>query len=125
MREVFEGAIAGEDTPAQVVESRRRQVVSDNGALIAKLDAALAAQPDALEKIREGKVQAGRAAIGAVATSMGGESDAARQGYRAGAVSGLAPALNERARRSTYTADSAELVNETSLISSAAHIELR
>lgn len=77
-RQVVEGVIAGEGTPAQVVESRGLQVVSDDGALIAAIDAALAAQPDVLEKIREGKVQAAGAVIGAVMKSMGGKADAAR-----------------------------------------------
>ncbi len=77
-RHVVEGVIAGEGTPAQVVESRGLQVVSDDGALIAAIDAALAAQPDVLEKIREGKVQAAGAVIGAVMKSMGGKADAAR-----------------------------------------------
>ncbi|MFN4001708.1 Asp-tRNA(Asn)/Glu-tRNA(Gln) amidotransferase subunit GatB [Microcella sp.] len=77
-RQVVEGVIAGEGTPVQVVESRGLQVVSDDGALIAAIDAALAAQPDVLEKIREGKVQAAGAVIGAVMKSMGGKADAAR-----------------------------------------------
>ncbi len=77
-RQVVEGVIAGEGTPAEVVESRGLQVVSDDGALIAAIDAALAAQPDVLEKIREGKVQAAGAVIGAVMKSMGGKADAAR-----------------------------------------------
>ncbi len=77
-RQVVEGVIAGEGSPASVVESRGLQVVSDDGALIAAIDAALAAQPDVLEKIREGKVQAAGAVIGAVMKSMGGKADAAR-----------------------------------------------
>ncbi|WP_439564787.1 Asp-tRNA(Asn)/Glu-tRNA(Gln) amidotransferase subunit GatB [Microcella sp.] len=77
-RQVVEGVIAGEGTPAEVVESRGLQVVSDDGALIEAIDAALAAQPDVLEKIREGKVQAAGAVIGAVMKSMGGKADAAR-----------------------------------------------
>ena len=41
-------------------------------------DEALAAQPDVLEKIREGKVQAAGAVIGAVMKAMKGQADAAR-----------------------------------------------
>ncbi len=77
-RQVVEGVIAGEGTPAEVVASRGLEVVSDDGALIAAVDAALAQQPDVLEKIREGKVQAAGAVIGAVMKSMGGKADAAR-----------------------------------------------
>ncbi len=77
-RQVLEGVVAGEGSPAQVVESRGLKVVSDDGALIAAIDEALAAQPDVLEKIREGKVQAAGAVIGAVMKAMKGTADAAR-----------------------------------------------
>ncbi|MBX3193597.1 MAG: Asp-tRNA(Asn)/Glu-tRNA(Gln) amidotransferase subunit GatB [Microbacteriaceae bacterium] len=77
-RQVIEGVIDGEGTPAEVVERRGLKVVSDDGALIAAIDAALAEQPDVLEKIREGKVQAAGAIIGAVMKAMGGQADAAR-----------------------------------------------
>lgn len=66
-RHVVEGVIAGEGSPA-----------SEEGALIASVDAALAQQPDVLEKIRAGKVQAADAVIGAVMKAMGGKADAAR-----------------------------------------------
>jgi aspartyl-tRNA(Asn)/glutamyl-tRNA(Gln) amidotransferase subunit B len=77
-RQVLEGVIAGEGSPTDVVESRGLKVVSDDGALIAAIDEALAAQPDVLEKIREGKVQAAGAVIGAVMKAMKGTADAAR-----------------------------------------------
>jgi aspartyl-tRNA(Asn)/glutamyl-tRNA(Gln) amidotransferase subunit B len=77
-RQALEGVIAGEGTPAEVVESRGLKVVNDDGALIAAIDEALAAQPDVLEKIREGKVQAAGAVIGAVMKAMKGTADAAR-----------------------------------------------
>ena len=72
------GVIAGEGAPNEVMKSRGLAVVSDDGALIAAIDAALAAQPDVLEKIRDGKVQAAGAVIGAVMKAMGGQADAAR-----------------------------------------------
>jgi aspartyl-tRNA(Asn)/glutamyl-tRNA(Gln) amidotransferase subunit B len=77
-RQVLEGVIAGEGRPAEVIEARGLKVVSDDGALLAAIDAALAAQPDVLEKIRDGKVQAAGAIIGAVMKAMGGSADAAR-----------------------------------------------
>ena len=77
-RQVLEGVIAGEGSPQQVVDARGLAVVSDDGALIAAIDAALAEQPDVLEKIRDGKVQAAGAVIGAVMKAMGGQADAAR-----------------------------------------------
>ncbi|GAA3647278.1 Asp-tRNA(Asn)/Glu-tRNA(Gln) amidotransferase subunit GatB [Microbacterium marinilacus] len=77
-RQVLEGVIAGEGTPQQVVDARGLAVVSDDGALIAAIDEALASQPDVLEKIRDGKVQAAGAIIGAVMKAMKGQADAAR-----------------------------------------------
>ncbi|WP_150306750.1 Asp-tRNA(Asn)/Glu-tRNA(Gln) amidotransferase subunit GatB [Planctomonas psychrotolerans] len=77
-RQVLEGVIAGEGSPAEVVDSRGLAVVSDDGALIAAIDEALAAQPDVLAKIRDGKVQAAGAVIGAVMKAMRGSADAAR-----------------------------------------------
>lgn len=77
-RQVLEGVIDGEGTPQEVVDARGLAVVSDDGALIAAIDEALAAQPDVLEKIRDGKVQAAGAVIGAVMKAMKGQADAAR-----------------------------------------------
>ena len=77
-REALDGVIAGEGTLTEVVASRGLAVVSDDSALIAAIDDALAAQPDILEKIRDGKVQAAGAVIGAVMKAMQGKADAAR-----------------------------------------------
>ncbi|MEX1079002.1 MAG: Asp-tRNA(Asn)/Glu-tRNA(Gln) amidotransferase subunit GatB [Homoserinimonas sp.] len=77
-RQVLEGVIAGEGSPLEVVKSRGLAVVSDDGALIAAIDEALASQPDVLAKIRDGKVQAAGAVIGAVMKAMKGQADAAR-----------------------------------------------
>jgi len=77
-RQVLEGVVAGEGSPAEVVASRGLAVVSDDGALIAAIDEALAGQPDVLAKIRDGKVQAAGAVIGAVMKAMKGQADAAR-----------------------------------------------
>ncbi|WP_298741368.1 Asp-tRNA(Asn)/Glu-tRNA(Gln) amidotransferase subunit GatB [uncultured Microbacterium sp.] len=77
-RQVLEGVIAGEGTPQEVVDARGLAVVSDDGPLIAAIDDALAAQPDVLEKIRDGKVQAAGAVIGAVMKAMRGQADAGR-----------------------------------------------
>ncbi len=77
-RQVLESVIAGEGSPREVVEKQGLAVVSDDGALIEAIDKALSAQPDVLEKIREGKVQAAGAVIGAVMQGMQGKADAAR-----------------------------------------------
>ncbi|SDZ29025.1 Asp-tRNA(Asn)/Glu-tRNA(Gln) amidotransferase subunit GatB [Herbiconiux ginsengi] len=77
-RQVLEGVIDGEGSPQKVVDARGLAVVSDDGALIAAIDEALAAQPDVLAKIKDGKVQAAGAVIGAVMKAMKGQADAAR-----------------------------------------------
>jgi aspartyl-tRNA(Asn)/glutamyl-tRNA(Gln) amidotransferase subunit B len=77
-RQVLEAVIAGEGSPREIVESKGLAVVSDDGALIAAIDEALSAQPDVLEKIKDGKVQAAGAVIGAVMKAMAGKADAAR-----------------------------------------------
>jgi aspartyl-tRNA(Asn)/glutamyl-tRNA(Gln) amidotransferase subunit B len=77
-RQVFEGVLAGEGEPDEVVERRGLAVVSDDAALIAAVDEALAAQPDVAEKIRGGKVAAAGAIVGAVMKATRGQADAAR-----------------------------------------------
>ncbi|GAA2084886.1 Asp-tRNA(Asn)/Glu-tRNA(Gln) amidotransferase subunit GatB [Aeromicrobium halocynthiae] len=77
-RQVLDGVLAGEGTPEEVVVARGLEVVSDDGALGAAVDAAIAANPDVAEKIRGGKVQAAGALIGAVMKEMKGQADAGR-----------------------------------------------
>ncbi len=77
-RQVFDGVLAGEGHPAEVVEKRGLVVVSDDGALSAAVEAAIAANPDVADKIRAGKVQAAGALIGAVMKEMRGQADAGR-----------------------------------------------
>ena len=77
-RQVIDGVLAGEGTPSAVVEARGLAVVSDDGALAAAVDAAIAANPDVAQRIRDGKVQAAGALIGAVMKAMRGQADAGR-----------------------------------------------
>lgn len=77
-RQALDGVLAGEGSPAEVAASRGLEVVSDDGALGAAVDEALAANPDVLEKIRAGKVQAAGAIVGAVMKATRGKADAAR-----------------------------------------------
>ncbi|MFM6847919.1 MAG: Asp-tRNA(Asn)/Glu-tRNA(Gln) amidotransferase GatCAB subunit B, partial [Terrabacter sp.] len=77
-RQVFEGVLAGEGTPDEVVEKRGLAVVSDDGALGSAVDNAIAANPDVADKIRDGKHAAAGALIGAVMKEMRGQADAAR-----------------------------------------------
>ena len=77
-RTVLAEVLAGKGSPEEIVKAQGLEVVSDDGALIAAIDEALAKQPDVLEKIREGKLQAAGAVIGAVMQAMKGQADAAR-----------------------------------------------
>ena len=77
-RQVLEGVLAGEGDPGAVVEARGLEVVSDETALLAAVDQALAAQPDVAEKIRGGKVKAAGAIVGAVMRATRGRADARR-----------------------------------------------
>ena len=77
-RQVFEGVIAGEGSPAEVVANRKLAIVSDENALAAAVNDAINANPDIVDKIRSGKVQATGALIGSVMKSMRGQADAAR-----------------------------------------------
>ncbi len=77
-RQVFEGVLAGEGTPDEVVSARGLAVVSDDGALGAAVDNAIAGNPGVADKIRDGKVAAAGALIGAVMQEMRGQADAGR-----------------------------------------------
>ncbi len=77
-RQVFEGLYAGEGTPEEIVAARGLAIVSDDGALGAAVDNAIAANPDVADKIRDGKVAAAGALIGAVMKEMRGQADAGR-----------------------------------------------
>jgi aspartyl-tRNA(Asn)/glutamyl-tRNA(Gln) amidotransferase subunit B len=77
-RQVFEGVIAGEGSPAEVVAARQLAIVSDEGALAAAVNEAINANPDIVDKIKSGKVQAAGALIGSVMKQMRGQADAAR-----------------------------------------------
>jgi aspartyl-tRNA(Asn)/glutamyl-tRNA(Gln) amidotransferase subunit B len=76
-KQVVDGVLAGEGSPDEVVASRGLKVVKDSGALSAAVDAALAADPDAAEKVRGGKVQAVGALVGRVMKETRGQADAA------------------------------------------------
>lgn len=77
-RQVFEGVLAGEGEPEAVVAARGLEVVSDDGALGEAVDRAIANDPDAAQKIRDGKQAAAGALIGFVMKEMRGQADAGR-----------------------------------------------
>jgi aspartyl-tRNA(Asn)/glutamyl-tRNA(Gln) amidotransferase subunit B len=75
---VFDGILAGEGSPEQVVATRGLAVVSDENALAAAVDRAIEANPEVAGKVRDGKVSAAGALIGAVMKELRGQADAAR-----------------------------------------------
>ncbi|AWZ25754.1 Asp-tRNA(Asn)/Glu-tRNA(Gln) amidotransferase GatCAB subunit B [Rhodococcus pyridinivorans] len=77
-RQVVDGVLAGEGEPDEVVAARGLEVVRDDSALQAAVDAALAANPDIADKIRSGKVQAAGKIVGDVMKATRGQADPAR-----------------------------------------------
>jgi aspartyl-tRNA(Asn)/glutamyl-tRNA(Gln) amidotransferase subunit B len=77
-RQVIEGVLAGEGGPDQVVEKRGLKVVSDDGALGAAVDRAIADNAGVADKIRGGNLAAAGALIGAVMKLTRGQADAKR-----------------------------------------------
>jgi aspartyl-tRNA(Asn)/glutamyl-tRNA(Gln) amidotransferase subunit B len=77
-REVIDGVLDDEGTPDEVVKARGLAVVSDDSALTSAVDSAIAGNPDVVERIRGGKVQAAGVLVGAVMKATRGKADAAR-----------------------------------------------
>ena len=77
-RQVFEGVLAGEGGPDEVMAARGLKIVSDAGELDAVVDQVIADNPDAAGKVRGGKVAAAGALVGAVMKATRGQADAAR-----------------------------------------------
>ncbi|MFI1989458.1 Asp-tRNA(Asn)/Glu-tRNA(Gln) amidotransferase subunit GatB [Actinoplanes sp. NPDC020271] len=75
-RQVLEGVVAGEGSPSEVMAARGLEVVSDTGALQKAVDEAIEANPDIAAKIRDGKVAAAGALVGAVMKTTRGQADA-------------------------------------------------
>ncbi|HKT03613.1 MAG TPA: Asp-tRNA(Asn)/Glu-tRNA(Gln) amidotransferase subunit GatB [Rugosimonospora sp.] len=75
-RAVLEGVVAGEGTPSEIMAARGLEVVSDTGALTVAVDEAIAANADAAQKVREGKVAAAGVIVGAVMKATKGQADA-------------------------------------------------
>lgn len=76
-RQVVDGVLAGEGEPEQVMKDRGLVVVRDDSVIQAAVDEALAASPDVAQKIRDGKVAAAGAIVGAVMKATKGQADAA------------------------------------------------
>jgi len=77
-RQVIDAVLDGEGSPDEIVKARDLAVVSDEGALTAAVDEAIAANPDVVARIRDGKVAAAGVLLGAVMKATRGQADAAR-----------------------------------------------
>jgi aspartyl-tRNA(Asn)/glutamyl-tRNA(Gln) amidotransferase subunit B len=77
-RQVIEAVLDDEGSPDEVVAARGLAVVSDDSALTGAIDDAIAANPDVVAKIRDGKVAAAGVLVGAVMKSTRGKADAAK-----------------------------------------------
>ena len=77
-RQVVEGIVNGEGRPDEIIAARGLKVVSDDSALLAAIEKAVAADPAAAEKVRNGTVAAAGALIGLVMKETGGQANAAR-----------------------------------------------
>ncbi len=77
-RQVIVGVIAGEGGPDAVIAARGIKVVSDDSELMAAIERAIAAEPAAAEKVRNGILAAAGALIGLVMKETKGQADAAK-----------------------------------------------
>jgi aspartyl-tRNA(Asn)/glutamyl-tRNA(Gln) amidotransferase subunit B len=77
-RQVVDGVINGEGSPAEVIAKRGFKVVSDDGALLTAIEKVCAEMPDVAEKVRGGHLPAAGALIGAVMKETKGQADAAK-----------------------------------------------
>ena len=77
-RQVLEHHLAGEGAPRDIVAARGLEVVSDDGALSAAVEKAMAENPDVVEKVQGGKLKAIGALIGPVMKETRGQADAGK-----------------------------------------------
>ncbi|WP_010523976.1 Asp-tRNA(Asn)/Glu-tRNA(Gln) amidotransferase subunit GatB [Nesterenkonia sp. F] len=77
-RQVLEFHLDGEGSPAEIVSARGLEVVSDDGALTAAVEKAMAENPDVVEKVAGGKLKAIGALIGPVMKETRGQADAGK-----------------------------------------------
>ncbi len=77
-RQVIDAVLAREGDPDEIVKARGLAVVSDEGALTAAVDEAIAANPEVAARIRDGRVAAAGVLVGAVMKATRGQADAAR-----------------------------------------------
>jgi aspartyl-tRNA(Asn)/glutamyl-tRNA(Gln) amidotransferase subunit B len=76
-RQVLAGVLDGEGGPREVAKVRGLEQVSDTGALERMVDEAIAAQPDAAQRVRDGNHKAIGALVGAVMKASRGQANPA------------------------------------------------
>jgi aspartyl-tRNA(Asn)/glutamyl-tRNA(Gln) amidotransferase subunit B len=76
-RKVLEGVLAGEGSPREVADARGLAQISDTDAIAEAVDAAIADQPEAAQKVRDGNDKAIGALVGAVMRSTKGQANPA------------------------------------------------
>jgi len=77
-RRVLDAVLSGEGEPDEIVAARGLAVVSDDTALLAAVDEAIAANPEVADRIRGGRAAAAGVLVGAVMKATRGQADAAR-----------------------------------------------
>ena len=77
-KQVLGKVLEGKGDPAAIVEQEGLAVVSDDSVLTGAVDQAIADNPDVVEKIKGGKVQAIGALIGPIMKATRGQADAGR-----------------------------------------------
>ena len=77
-RQVIDAVLAGQGTPDEIVEARALAVVSDESELTRVVDEAIAANPDVVARVRDGKLNAAGVLVGAVMKATRGQADATR-----------------------------------------------
>jgi aspartyl-tRNA(Asn)/glutamyl-tRNA(Gln) amidotransferase subunit B len=74
-REALDGVLAGEGSPQQVARARGLAQMSDTGELERMVDEAIAGQPDAAARVRDGNHKAIGALVGAVMKASRGQAN--------------------------------------------------
>ncbi|MGQ4533025.1 Asp-tRNA(Asn)/Glu-tRNA(Gln) amidotransferase subunit GatB [Dermabacteraceae bacterium P13138] len=77
-KRVLAKVVAGEGDPAKIVEAEGLAVVSDDSVLTGAVEQAIADNPDVVEKIKGGKMQAIGALMGPIMKATRGQADAGR-----------------------------------------------
>jgi aspartyl-tRNA(Asn)/glutamyl-tRNA(Gln) amidotransferase subunit B len=74
-RDALDGVLAGEGSTKQVVEARGLAQMSDTGELERMVDEAIASDPDAATRVRDGNHKAIGALVGAVMKASRGQAN--------------------------------------------------